>query len=68
MVEQIYHGKDGKVRHVEVKYRNASEKTNRKSHRAVRELVLIHPVDELDILSELHEAAARADVLYCLQK
>ena len=44
---------DGKIRKVYVKYRNASEKTDRFTYRAVRRLILIHPVDELSLAEEL---------------
>ena len=39
--------RDGKIRSVYVTYRNYDENTDRVTDRAVRELVVIHGVDEL---------------------
>ena len=46
-------GRDGKIRTVTVTYRNHNEVTDRTTKRAVRKFVIIHPVDELNIVSEL---------------
>jgi hypothetical protein len=49
MIQDIVHSSDGKIRKVLVKYRNYNENTDRVTYRAVRQLVLIHPVDELSL-------------------
>ena len=46
---------DGKIRHVEVEYQNFSESVKRKTTRGTRELVVIHPVDELGLVRELNQ-------------
>ena len=62
-----YFGCNGKIRKVNLTYRNFSENTNRETHRAVRQLVLIHAVYELSLLQELAEMSSKA-VLNSLQK
>ena len=62
MVRKIHKGKDGKIRSADVKYRNSSEYIDRTTHRAVRQLVMIHPVEELSILKELHDISTAADM------
>ena len=53
--------KDGKIRMVTVEYKN-HESTKRVTNRGIRDLIMIHPVDELNILQELGEIANIADV------
>ena len=55
IVETTVADKDGKIRKVEVKYKNSNENTFRKTFRAVRELMVIHYEDELSISEELFE-------------
>ena len=50
-------GRDGLIRSVEIQYQNSNEKTKRTTKRGVRDIVVIHPVDEIGILAELHEFA-----------
>ena len=50
--------RDGLVRTVDVTYQNNSEKTKRTTTRGVRELVVIHRVDELGISKELFDLAS----------
>ena len=57
-VTVVHKGKDGRIRRALVEYQNHNEDTKRSTERGVRELVVIHPIDELDIytqLNELHE-------------
>ena len=61
MIESVNRSKDDKVRTVSVRYRNHNENVNRITKRAVRDLVLIHHVDELDIISELGAIASAVD-------
>ena len=53
MVHELKTSRDGKIRSVIVRYRNHNESMNRFTNRAVRELIVIHPVDELSIMTEL---------------
>eukprot|EP00794_Sanderia_malayensis_P001062 gene1062-biopygen292 len=53
MVTDAIVGKDGKVRRVAVKYRNANENVVRETSRSVRNLVLITAVDDSDIMEEI---------------
>ena len=62
MVDAVEKGRDGKVRIVSVKYQNSNENIIPKTCRAARELVVIHPIDELILMSELEEIATFADV------
>ena len=67
MIDSVNVGKDGKVRSVTIKYRNASENICRTTHRAVRSLVIIHRVDEIDLMEELGRAAAYVNGVYCME-
>ena len=62
LIDEVEIGKDGKIRTVMVKYHNGNENFPRITRRAVRELVMIHPVDELSIMEELGEVATFADI------
>ena len=53
MVHKLEHSRDGKIRNIKVKYRNHKEKFDRFTDRAVREVIVIHQVDELSIMTEL---------------
>ena len=53
MVHEIEPSRDGLIRRVVVKYRNHNESVDRFTTRAVRELVLIHPIDEVHLMEEL---------------
>ena len=55
MVKHVEKGKDGKVRKVNVKYRNGNENCDRDTYRSVRELVLIHSIDDIDLVNEIRE-------------
>ena len=62
MIDKVNRGNDEKVRSVNVRYRNAKEDIDRITHRTVRQLVMIHPIDDINLLSELHEIATIADM------
>ena len=66
-VSAVQKGRDEKIRSVTVKYRNHNENTDRETERAVRELVVIHGVDELSIIAELGEVATMSDVMHKLE-
>jgi hypothetical protein len=44
----------GKIRQIEVEYHNSNENVKRRTNRGVRDVVVIHPVDELGIIRELN--------------
>ena len=55
IVNSINRGKDGYVRKVDVEYQNHNETMKRVTKRGVRDLVIVHSIDELDIYEELNE-------------
>ena len=62
MVSDVKKGIDGIIRRTTLRYKNHSENKDRETHRAVRQLVVIHRIDELGIMGELGEMASAADV------
>ena len=64
IVTVTYESKDGIVRVVEVEYQNASENVKRTTKRGVRDLVVIHEVDEIGISSELDQLCHCTHILY----
>ena len=48
-----YKGTDGHVRRVDVEYMNHNEGVKRVTQRGVRDLVIVYPVNELDIFERL---------------
>ncbi len=46
--------RDGKIRQVEVEYQNFNENVKRKTARGTRDIVVIHPIDELGLTRELN--------------
>jgi hypothetical protein len=62
IIQDIEVGRDGGIRNVKVKYHNHNEGFSRTTDRAVRELVMIHGVDELSIMEELGAIATYADI------
>ena len=67
MIEDVHASKDSKVRSVTVKYRNANENVYRETRRAVRSLVIIHRVNEIDLMEELGRASACVNGFYCME-
>ena len=55
IVSAIFHSKDGYVRRIEIEYRNHNENNKRKTQRGVRDIVVVYPIDELDLYEELYE-------------
>lgn len=47
-------GRDEVIREAIVEYKNSNENTKRTTRRGVRDLVVIHPVEEIGIAAELH--------------
>ena len=62
VVKSIEISRDSKIRKVIVEYVNSNESTRRETRRSVREIVVIHPVDELGIVRELGEIATWVDM------
>ena len=52
MVVSVQQSSDGIIRKVQVKYSNGNENVDRETFRSFHQLVLIHPVDETDIIQE----------------
>ena len=49
MTESVQPGIDGKVRIVKVKYRNYTEHVDRYTPRSTCQLIVIHPVSEMEV-------------------
>ena len=54
IISDLKVSRDGKIREVEVEYQNSSEQIKRRTSRGTREIVLIHPIDELSLVRELN--------------
>ena len=61
IIDVVESGRDGKVRKVRVRYRNHNEKTDRITFRSARSLVVIHSIDEVNVMQELGEIAIQVD-------
>jgi len=61
-VTNVEVGRDGNIRRVTLKYQNQNEKVPRETTRLVQNLVLIHSIDDSDIMHEIGEMAKRVDV------
>ena len=57
IVEDVKYSSDNVIRSVVLRYRNASESVDRTTTRSVRTIVVIHRLDELNIMEELGNAA-----------
>ena len=62
IVKGVDVGRDQKIRSVIVEYVNHNESSKRESRRAVREIVVVHPVNELSIIREIGEIATWVDM------
>ena len=63
MVHEIELSRDGLIEKVVIKYRNSSENIDHFTTRAVRDLVLIHLVDEIHIMEELGNIATTSGIV-----
>ena len=61
IVEITQSEKDGKVREVQIEYRNSNEKAWRRTHRAARTVAVLHREEDLDVMQGLNEAARAAE-------
>jgi hypothetical protein len=57
VVTSVSFSKDGRIRKVEIEYMNPSENVKRKTIRGTRDLIVIHPVEELGLSKELYDLA-----------
>ena len=55
IVDTVHQGRDKNIRRVTLRYRNNNENIDRTTTRSVRGLVVIHRVDETNIMEELGE-------------
>ena len=67
MIDAVHKSMDGKIRSVDVRYRNHNENTNRITRRASRQLIVIHQIDDVDIMVELGEIATYCDMQLRIQ-
>ena len=61
IVKSVEIGRDGKIRKVKVRYRNHNENIHCETDRATRSLVIIHSVDELNVMQKLGKIARDVD-------
>ena len=54
IISDVQTTRDGRIRKLEIEYMNHNEKTRRKTTRASRDVVVIHPLGELGIIRELN--------------
>ena len=64
IVNKIVPSKDGVIRKGIVWYKNNQENVDRYAIRAVRDLVLTHPIDKLNLIEELRKVASVANQEY----
>ena len=55
IVTSTMQGCDGIIREVNIEYQNPNEGVKRITRRGVRDIVLIHPVDEIGLIRELNK-------------
>ena len=53
MISDLSRSSDDKIRKATVHYRDSTEAVDRFTNRTVRQLIVIHPVDELNMMEEL---------------
>ena len=63
IIDSVEVSRDGKIRGAYVRYRNSDSNTDQTSYRAVRSLVVIHSVDEVNIMQEIGEIAIAVDAV-----
>ena len=61
MVIDTEQSRDGLIRKVKLKYKNHNEDVTRETFRSVRNLVMIHQIEELNVMEELYEMARYVD-------
>ena len=63
MISDLLKSSDEKILKATVRYRNSTEAVDRFTNRTMPQLIVIHPVDELNIMEELGKIATFADML-----
>ena len=58
MITDLKVSRDNKIREIEIEYQNVNEATKRRTKRGTREVVVIHPVQELGLVRELNMLAS----------
>ena len=66
MISDLSRSSVEKIRKAAVCYRNSTEAVDGFTNRAVRQLIVIHPVDKLSMMEELGQIATFADMQYKL--
>ena len=64
IIHDVKVGRDGKIREIEILYQNHNEKVKRYTQRGAREVVVIHPVEELGIMGELNQLTYDKKLVY----
>ena len=59
MICDLKVGRDGKIRRIDIEYQNYTEKVKRVTNRGTREVVIIHPYNELGLIRELNLLSGR---------
>ena len=62
MISNLSKRSDDKIHRAAARYRNSTEAVDRFTNRAVRQLIVIHPVDELNMMEELEKIATFAEM------
>ena len=57
IVTSVFFSKDGRIRKVEIEYVNSSETVRRKTIRGCRDVIVVHPIEELGLSKELNNLA-----------
>ena len=57
IVTSVFFSKDGRIRKVEIEYVNSSETVRRKTIRGCRDVIVVHPIEELGLSKELSNLA-----------
>ena len=64
LISTVWFGRDQKVRTATVKYQNHNIEFDRETRRSIRQLIVIHRIDELDIIHELGRIATIVDMTF----
>ena len=68
IVHEIFENRDGYIRKANIRYRNSNENNDRYTCRAVRELIVIHKVDEICIAEDLGNISRLAEIKFNKEK
>ena len=68
MISDLSRSSDDQIRKATVRYRNSTEAVDRFTNLAVRQMIVIHPVDKLNMMKGLGQTATFADMQCKLTK